>query len=182
MSDANSNPLVHLVTGSTGAGKTSYAIELSKKRGAVRFSIDEWMGKLYWMDSPRPAQYEWAIERIARCEELIAATVRQLGALGIASVLDLGFTRADHRARFAKLALECNLPVQLHYLKVSKEERWRRVIERNSTRGATYEMNVDRGMFDFMEGIWEPPDTEEMQRLNGVLISDNVAPRSRAGS
>ena len=35
-------PALHLVCGSTGAGKTTYAIALADRLCAVRFSIDEW--------------------------------------------------------------------------------------------------------------------------------------------
>ena len=40
--------LIHLICGSTGAGKTTYALELAERIGAVRFSIDEWMTALFW--------------------------------------------------------------------------------------------------------------------------------------
>src|SRR5689334_16988583 len=47
-----SNHLVHLICGSTGAGKTTYARRLADEIGAVVFSIDEWMAALFWMDAP----------------------------------------------------------------------------------------------------------------------------------
>ena len=63
----------HVVTGSTGAGKSTFARELATRVSGMRFSIDEWMTRLYWMDSPEKKDFEWAMERIARCEEQIAA-------------------------------------------------------------------------------------------------------------
>ena len=44
--------LIHLIWGSTGAAKTTYALQLAPELGAIRFSIDEWMAALFWMDSP----------------------------------------------------------------------------------------------------------------------------------
>ena len=38
---------VHFLVGSTGAGKTTYAIRFCEEAGAVRFSIDEWMSSLF---------------------------------------------------------------------------------------------------------------------------------------
>ena len=174
-------PLVHIITGATGAGKTTYAMNLSKRIHAVRFSIDEWMTKLFWMDSPQPIQHEWAIERINRCEDLIALNITQLAALRIPSILDLGFTRKDHRAKFVQINAAANLPVQLHYVDVPPEQRWRRVSERNRDQGDTFAMNVDRAMFDFMESIWEPPDDAEMLELNGVRVSDQWQERMASG-
>jgi hypothetical protein len=46
--------LIHLICGSTGAAKTTYALQLAAELGAIRFLIDEWMAALFWMDSPHP--------------------------------------------------------------------------------------------------------------------------------
>lgn len=167
-------PVVHLVAGSTGAGKTTYAIALAEKARAMRFSIDEWMGQLFWMDSPQPIRYDWAIERVARCEDAIFANVRRLAALGIPSVLDLGFTKAEQRGKFYRLARAHGIPVVLHFLDIPAEERWRRVIERNRGKGETFAMEVDRGMFEFMEGLWEPPSDEEIEAAAGIRIRDRA--------
>jgi predicted kinase len=42
--------LINLICGSTGAGKTNYAIELTQRLGAIRISIDEWMTALFLID------------------------------------------------------------------------------------------------------------------------------------
>jgi len=78
----------HIITGSTGAGKSTFARELAERVGGVRFSIDEWMTALYWMDSPEKKDFAWAMERIARCEEQIAAVAISLAAIGVDAVLE----------------------------------------------------------------------------------------------
>ncbi len=161
---------VIIVTGSTGAGKTSYAIDLATKVRSIRFSIDEWMTTLFWMDSPQPFEFEWTMERIGRCEKQILGQVEALSALGIASILDLGFTRADHRARFANAALAMGASPSLHWVDVPSGERWRRVQQRNVEKGETFAMIVDRDMFEFMEEQWQPPGDEELNALNGKII------------
>ncbi len=161
---------VAIVTGSTGAGKTSYAIELASRLGGIRFSIDEWMTTLFWMDSPQPIEFEWTMARIGRCETQIVDQVTALSAVGVPSVLDLGFTRADHRARFAEAAAAMGAAVSLHWVDVSADERWQRVQARNRDQGETFAMTVDRAMFDFMEGQWQPPSDDEIKNLNGQII------------
>jgi predicted kinase len=170
-STSSNTTLVNIIAGSTGAGKTTYTRGLASRIGGVRFSIDDWMTTLFWMDSPQPIQYTWAIERITRCETVIFDNVRQLAAMEIPTVLDLGFTKADHRKKFAVLAQEAGLAVQLHWLDVPADERWIRVQQRNAEKGETFRMNVDREMFDFMEDIWEPPMPSEMQSMNGVRVT-----------
>lgn len=161
---------IAIVTGSTGAGKTSYAIELASRLGGIRFSIDEWMTTLFWMDSPQPIEFEWTMARIGRCEAQIVGQVTALSAVDIPSVLDLGFTRADHRARFAEAATAMGAAVSLHWVDVPADERWLRVQARNRNQGKTFTMTVDRAMFDFMEGQWQPPSDDEIRDLNGHII------------
>jgi len=159
-----------LVVGCTGAGKTTYARKLVDESGGVRFSIDEWMTTLFWADSPQPLQFDWTMGRIGRCEAMIFATVRQLAARGVPAVLDLGFSRREHRDKFRTLCAEAGLTSAVHFIDVPADERWYRVNRRNKEQGETYAMQVDRAMFDFMEGLWEPPDQAEWEVGEGCRI------------
>ena len=67
---------VHLVAGSTGAGKTTYAFALAAREGALRLSIDEWMTTLFGPDQPTPLRFEWMMERVDRCEQQMWASSR----------------------------------------------------------------------------------------------------------
>ena len=156
-----------LIVGCTGAGKTTYALKLAGELGAVRFSIDEWMTALFWADSPQPLQFEWTMERVERCEAQIFAMARQLAARGIPSVLDLGFTKLAHRDKFRELAAEAGLAAAVRFIDVPADERWNWVNHRNTERGETYAMTVDRQMFDFMEEMWEPPTEAEWSAGGG---------------
>ena len=154
--------LVHLVTGQTGAGKTTYAQQLAEQQNGVRFSIDEWMTSLFWMDSPDGITFSWAMTRIARCEEMIRQQAQTFLRHNIAVVLDLGFTKRDQRIAFTGWAARRAEETHLHWVDVPAEERWVRVRSRNIERGSTYVMQVDRAMFDFMEDQWEAPDADEL--------------------
>lgn len=160
-----------LVVGSTGAGKTTYARRLAEELGGVRFSIDEWMTTLFWADSPQPIEFAWTIERVQRCEAQIAAMARQLAARGVPAILDLGFTTKEHRDRFRAFAAQADLGAAVHFIDVPADERWQRVNRRNSERGETYAMQVDRQMFDFMDAMWEPPLEAEWSAGGGCRIA-----------
>jgi predicted kinase len=165
--------LIHLICGSTGAGKTTYAEALSKRIGGVRFSVDEWMTSLFWMDSPRPLEPIWSMERVERCLKLIWSTASRIADRGVPCVLDVALSQARSRARFVGLAGELGLSTQLHFLDVPSQERWRRVEERNRAKGGTHHLpfEVTREMFDFVESLWEPPTDAELAASNGVRIS-----------
>ena len=168
---------VTLVVGCTGAGKTTYARALAEERGAIRFSIDEWMMPLFGPDVPQPIRFDWMMERVNRCEAVIFATAQQAAACGLPVVLDLGFTKKAHRDKFRTLCAEAGLSVAVHFVDALRETRWQRVEQRNRDQGATFAMIVDRSMFDFMEVMWEPPHPDEWQANGGRLIGlsqDNV--------
>lgn len=159
-----------LIVGCTGAGKTTYARKLADELGAVRFSIDEWMTALFWADSPQPIQFAWTMERVNRCEAQIFAMVRQLAERGVPALLDLGFTKLAHRDKFRALAAETGLTAEVHFIDVPADLRWFRVNRRNTQRGETYAMEVNKQMFDFMEGLWEPPLEAEWSAGGGLRI------------
>ncbi|MCI0756086.1 AAA family ATPase [Teichococcus vastitatis] len=162
--------LFHLVCGSTGAGKTTYAMALADKLGGIRFSIDEWMMTLFGEDVPKPIEFAWMMERVGRCEAQIGSMALQVAARGLPVILDLGFTQAEHRARLASLARSAGFSVQLHVLESAAETRWARVQVRNHDRGSTFAMPVSRAMFDFVEGLWESPPPTEMIDMHGIRV------------
>ena len=157
---------VYLITGGTGAGKTTYALKLARETGGIRFSIDDWMTTLFWMDSPDPISHDWAMERIGRAEAQIWEMAQQVVAQGLPVILDLGFTKAAHRRKFCNLAREARIEAVLHWVDIAPEERWRRVQSRNSEKGETFAMEVPRDMFDFMENEWESPEGEPHSKVS----------------
>jgi predicted kinase len=166
--------LIHLVCGSTGAGKTTYSLQLSDRLKGILFSVDEWMTTLFWMDTPQPLSPAWSMERVERCLTQIWAVALKIAARNSPCVLDLGFSQAQSRRKFADLAKAAGLSVQLHFIDVPAEERWRRVETRNARKGETYQLGFDitREMFDFVEGLWEPPTDAEMLACHGVRTSN----------
>lgn len=167
------DPLIHLICGSTGAGKTTQALALTDRLKGVRFSIDEWMNALFWPDSPHPLEGAWSMARVERCHDQIWAVSRQVATRGVPCVLDLGFSQAASRARFADLARSAGLTVRLWFVDVSADQRWRRVQARNAGQDETRQLDfeITREMFDFVDSIWEPPSEAEMRVMDGVRLT-----------
>lgn len=162
-------PTVHLICGRTGAGKTTFARKLAAERDALRFSIDEWMATLFAADAPDPLTFEWAIERVGRCEAQIWQTGVAALAAGRDIVLDLGFTTREQRGRFRALAEDAGHAVSLHHVTAARQVRLDRVRQRNRDRSEVFAFEVTDGMFDFMENRFDPPTPEEeaVERRNG---------------
>lgn len=161
----------YLITGSTGAGKTTYSKELSVRENAVLFSIDQWMKNLFWLDAPKGTSLEWALERVKRCENQILILAQEIIKNQKTSiVLDLGFSTRDHRKRVINFLKSKNLEFELHFLDVPLKLRRQRVKKRNKNKDETYEFEVSEEVFNWMEGYFEPPSEEELEESNGLLI------------
>ena len=161
----NGPVVVHLICGPTGAGKTTYARRVAEAAGAVRFSIDEWMSALFWMDAHDPFP-----------PALIWRTAAEVCRRGVPCVLEIGLTTAAARARYAGLALQAGFEVKLHLVDAPVDERWERVETRNrSPEADQLPFEVTREMFDFVETMWERPTAAELEANNGVAVDTGRA-------
>lgn len=157
---------VHLICGSAGAGKTTYAIALAKRIGAVRLSTDEWMSVLFRPDRPSPPALAWVLERIDRCEQQMWMVAEPLVARGIDVVLDLAPSNRDYRDRMRGRVAQTRAQSKLHYLDVSRETRRARVLERSRI-AQTGSAEDDQTLFALMDRWFEFPSDDE---LYGAMI------------
>ncbi len=162
----------HMICGSTGAGKTTYSIQLARELGGLRFSIDEWMMTLFWSDAPASLDADWALERVARCVQQMQAVIEPLVKANVDAVVDVAFSTRDDRTRFVEWASRAGVPVRLHFLDVPADVRWKRVEKRNAERGETHAFEVTRGMFDFVEGRWGSPTQDELDSIDSIVVAN----------
>ena len=155
-------PTVHLICGSVGAGKTTYAKALADRVRGVRFSADEWMVNLFLPDCLEQRSLAWAIERTARCEMQMWAIADQLLARRIDLIFDVGLSKREHRERFRLRAAQVGADPKLHYLDVDAVTRRERVRRRNEQADGAGPLFVTDAMFDWMDGSFEAPDDDEL--------------------
>lgn len=161
--------MIHLIVGNTGSGKTTYCNQLKCQNKGIIFSIDTWNKTLFLSDKKETDGLEWFLERIDRAEEMIKNLILQLENAGTDSILDLGLSKFSHREKFRKFASDNKLEIQLHYLNLSKEERWQRILKRNAEKGVTYEFDVTLEDFNFMGNWFEQPTDLELNEA--IIIS-----------
>jgi predicted kinase len=114
-----------LIAGLPGAGKTTRARQLEETIPAFRFCADEWL-----MDLCMAINDEDARDRI---ENLHWKLAQRLLAVGQSVILDSGFWLRSDRDEKRLGARALGASVELHYLDVPLDERWRRIEIRNQT-------------------------------------------------
>ncbi len=161
--------MIHLIVGNTGSGKTTYAHQLKDITNAIHFSIDQWNKTLFLPDKGPTDGLRWFLERINREEAIIMSLIEQLESVGTDSILDLGFAKFEHRKKFRAFADENGFEHTTHYLDIPTATRFQRVMNRNEEKGQSFEFEVSRDEFDFMESWFEAPDANEMR--GGTIIT-----------
>jgi predicted kinase len=161
-------PTLNAIVGPCGAGKTTYAHAFARREGAVAFILDDWMARLFGPDMPQPLEYEWMLERVGRCEAQIWSAAAATLAAGTPVILDIGLMRRSDRARVRQIAEGAGLDLVFHIVDAPQDVRRARVAGRNVVRGESFAIEVSPDMFDFIEGVYEPPEPAE---LEGAVIS-----------
>jgi predicted kinase len=159
---------LNVIFGPCGAGKTTYAHSFARREKAVAFILDDWMARMFGPDMPEPIEYAWMLERVARCEAQIWSVAAAVIGSGGSVILDIGLMRRADRARIREIAEATGLPLQFHFVDAPQEVRRARVAGRNVVRGENFAIEVSPDMFDFIEGVYEPPEPDE---LAGAVIS-----------
>ncbi|MDB5443684.1 MAG: hypothetical protein JWP73_2060 [Phenylobacterium sp.] len=161
---------LHVIFGPCGAGKTTYAHTFARREGVVAFILDDWMARLFGPDIPEPIEYRWMLERVGRCEAQIWSTAAAVMAAGTSVIFDIGLMRRSDRARVREIAEGAGLALQFHFVDAPQEVRRARVAGRNTIRGESFAIEVSPEMFEFIEGVYEAPEPDE---LTGAIVSDS---------
>ncbi|MGD8862547.1 MAG: ATP-binding protein [Myxococcales bacterium] len=149
-------PTVFTVCGLPGAGKTRFARELARDRGAVCFSADEWVLSLYGPGLPVARFGEFK----ARVWEQIWRVAARLLELGVSVVLDFSFYLRSDRADFRRRAAAAGADFRIYYLECSVDVARARVQARNRRPGMDT-FSIGARDFDQLVALLEPPSRQE---------------------
>ncbi|MEY9931855.1 putative kinase [Catenulispora sp. GP43] len=160
--DAADGPVVYLLAGLTGSGKTTYARRLEAE-GALRLSVDEEVfarhGR-HGIDYPEQEYPQREAPVLRDIERRLAEAVRA----GRSVVLDYGLWLRTERDAYKKLVQDAGGRWRLIYLKVERAELLRRLTERNAREDANA-LTVTPAMLDAFFARFEEPVGEGEQRL-----------------
>ncbi|MEY9958895.1 AAA family ATPase [Streptacidiphilus sp. MAP5-52] len=150
-------PMVYLLVGLTGSGKTTYA-QRRLEPGAVRLSVDETVVRdhgRYGVDYPEHEYFPLEASAVAEVRRRLA----ELVAGGRDVVLDHGLWLRRDREDWKKLVQEAGGTWRLLYFPVPRDELLRRLEARNLRQDANALMVSESALDDFYRRF-EPPHGE----------------------
>jgi predicted kinase len=168
-------PVVHLIEGPVGAGKSTFAALLAERIQGVHISLDEWFATLFSADRPAGNFIPWYIERKERLLSLIWSHTRRLLASGKDAVLELGLIQRQGRVEFCHKVRDEGFMLVIHVLDAPYEVRRERVRRRNIEKGATYAMIVPDRIFEMASNLWEMPDEMECGEFEIEFVTTSQA-------
>lgn len=150
---------VHLFYGLSGSGKTTRARELAEHLPAVRFTLDEWMLRLYPDLTYDSAGYG---ERAEQVKELIWSVAAQVLLTGSDVLLDWNsWSRERRRWVVSRAADHAHRPsVHLHWLTTSTQVADARLAARAAA-GTPHTHAVRAAHNAQLADLMEPPDEDE---------------------
>ena len=171
-------PVVHLLAGFNGAGKTTYAKELEISTGGVRFSLDEWMLRLH-----PDLRYDSELYGVAaeNCKHLIWDVAKKFLERGVDVILDWNQWSRDRRKIWLNASKVAGFEAHLHYVQVSLETALRQSEHRSKENTPGSHKLLAEGV-RHLAAIFESPTTAEGMPLIMVIRPaepDAAPPRER---
>ena len=149
-------PIVYLICGFIGAGKTTFAKRIEKETGAVRITKDEWSIRLIGNDPTIDGYEEWDRKIIGLSRDIAF----YLAEKGIDVIMDEGFWAKEERDELKRKINAIGAEVVMYYVETSIETIRERVVGRNNN--LTKEsFKISREMLDNYLMHWQPPGEGE---------------------
>ncbi len=152
----NRKPIVYLICGFIGAGKTTFAKKLEEKTGAVRITKDEWSIRLIGNDPTIDGYAQWDRKIIGLSRDFAF----YLGEKGIDVIMDEGFWAKEERDELKKKIEEIGAKAVLYYVDTPIETIRERVVRRND-KLTKESFKISKEMLDYYLQFWQPPSEKE---------------------
>ena len=126
MSQNAKSPLLHLICGLPGSGKTTLAKSIAASTGAIRFSPDEWI-KDIWKEGAETEGNRFR-DQIELLQWEIA---KQILRNSVDVIIEWGTWGRSEREKLRNEASAAGAKVKFYYLEISREILKERILQRN---------------------------------------------------
>lgn len=149
-------PIIHLMHGFIGAGKTTFSKKLEAEKNAVRYSPDEWMIERHGINPPAEAFDAYlAIVK----EDIIRAATAMLSE-GRDVIFDYGFWRYEDRRKYRALADDLKVPYILYFIQAGWKTMEERALKRTQEMPAGA-LVIDKNAIEMLRAQFEPLRNDE---------------------
>ena len=145
-------PILHVMVGLPGSGKTTLARQIAAQTGAVRFTPDDWHLRLYGQDLHDPDHDR----RHTEIETIQRDLAFDLLAKGVDVILDFGVWARDERNALRAAAKMVGAGFMLHPCDAPIDTLYDRVQSRQGG------FAVTMGMLRDWQKVYEPVDETEL--------------------
>jgi predicted kinase len=152
----NAKPVAHIVVGFIGSGKTTFARKLEEETGAIRFTKDEWMVRLFGNTPPKDKFEEYDHEMISLVRDIALACLRA----GTDVIIDEGFWTRKQRDKIRERVENAGAIPKMYYLKVPREVMKRRTLKR-TVEPPIDSFIIDEEAFNHYWDSFQPPNKDE---------------------
>ena len=122
----NNKPVAYIIIGFIGSGKTTYARKLEKETGAIRFTKDEWLVRVFGNTPPKDKFAEYDNRMASLATDMALACLKA----GINVIIDEGFWVKEHRDAISEKVKNVGAIPKLYYLEVPFEIMKERTLKR----------------------------------------------------
>ncbi len=149
-------PIVHLLCGRIGSGKTTFAKKLERDTGAVRFTHDEWMHRIY---GPCPPEEPYR-KIFSLVEDQIWEKAEALIGAGTDVILDFGFWSRESRDRARSRVEAAGAVATVYSMSCPRQVALERTLER-SINPPPDSLWIDLPAFEKLDALYEPMQDDE---------------------
>ena len=149
-------PVLHMVCGKIGAGKSTLTRRLAQAPATVCISEDTWLAALYPGESHALPDY---VRAAGRLKQAMGEHVCALLGAGVSVVLDFPANTVSNRAWARGLFEQAGAAHQLHFLDVPDDICKARLRARNTSGEHPFE--TSDAQFDLITRHFVPPTAEE---------------------
>jgi predicted kinase len=152
MNKTMKKPVLYIIHGFLGSGKTTFSKKLSLETGAVHINPDEWCVKLF---DKKDCEQHWE-KCFDETVDILWKKAAEYLNNGTDVIFDMGFWDRQSRNHAKSIAAECSSDFKHYYLYVPDNIAKERILSRS---GKTAENNVNN--FDKIKKRFSEPDTDE---------------------
>ncbi len=164
MQESN-KPTAHLICGFIGAGKTTFARKLEKETGAVRFTKDEWVIKLFGNNPPKDKFQEYD----SKMTELTTEIALKCLAAGASVIIDDGFWHRKQRDEIRQKLKDVGAIAKFYNLDTSVDLMKKRTVKRSDNPPIDSFYITEQEFDDYIKEFQPPSKDEEFITIREMI-------------